>query len=74
MHNIIIKGIIKEKIIVERSWNSYIEQTKNDTRVKTFKNLKEKTSNQIKQRIGVINQPTDCKKGLQYILVFQLPF
>lgn len=74
MHNIIIKGIIKEKIIVERSWNSYIEQTKNDTRVKTFKNLKEKTSNQIKQRIGVINQPTDCKKGLQYIFVFQLPF
>jgi len=62
IHNIILKGMITGKKTAGHLWNSYIRQIKCDAGVKTFKELKEKTSKRAEWRIGVINQPSGWKK------------
>jgi len=57
-HNIILEGMIGGKITAQRPRNSYIGQIKFDAKVKTFKELKEKASNRLEWKIGVVNRPS----------------
>lgn len=42
LYNIIIKSMVEGKRTIDRPYNSYIEQTKNDAKVKTFKEPKKR--------------------------------
>jgi hypothetical protein len=57
LYIIILDSMIKVKKTTGRPRNSYIGQIKCDARVKTLKEFKENTSNQLKWRIRVVNQP-----------------
>lgn len=59
----IIESTILGKRIVGLLRNFHIKQIKIDTKFNTFKDKQfKKTSNQIKWRIGVIDQPIVCYK------------
>jgi len=54
--------MIEGKKTAGRPRNFYTGQIKYDTKVKTFKELKEKASNQLEWKIQVVNQPS-CGKN-----------
>jgi len=58
LHNIILEGMIEGKKTAGRPRNSYIGQIKLDSKVKTFKELKERMSNRLEWGIRIVNQPS----------------
>lgn len=58
-----MEGMIEGKKIAGCFKNVYVEQIKSGINVKIYRELKQKASNRLEWRFGVVNQPSGREKN-----------